>query len=470
MADEKLKAQAHEFVEKHWDDIVEDITKLVEIRSVEDLDHAAPGMPYGPEAYRALKAGMDIAERFGLDVHDCDGHIAYADLIGETDKQIAMIGHTDVVAEGSGWHFEPFKVTHKDGYLIGRGVLDDKGPFVLSMYAAKFMKEQVEATGKKYPYTLRVIIGNNEETDMADAEWYVENFKQPEFCFTPDSSFPLICGEKGGFSASIHSGDIADQIIEFVGGQADNAVASDAYAIVKADISALEARDRIEIEAAGEGLVKISGHGISAHASTPQTGLNAIGLVVDYLLDHHIGSPAETEFLKMEQHVFGSWDGSTLNIAATDEIFDPLTCIGGRIFTEGKSFRQTIDARYPSSVTDEWLNKQVSDLAAQYGCTVTIDLVLVPFLTDPKNECIQTLVATYNEYTGRDAKPFTIGGGTYARHFKAAGAFGPNDKAFPMPDWIGGEHSADEGFSEEQFKRALEIYIVSLVRLMQLDL
>ena len=38
-----------------------------------------------------------------------------------------------------------------------------------------------------------------------------------------------------------------------------------------------------------------------------------------------------------------------------------------------------------------------------------------------------------------------------------------------MPEWVGAEHSADEGFSEEQFKRALEIYIVSVTRLMRLS-
>lgn len=470
MTDKQLKETAHEFVEANWDAIVEDITTMVKIRSVEDLEHAQPGMPYGPGPFKALEAGMNLAKRIGLDVHNCDGRIAYADLAGEQDKQIAVIGHTDVVAEGSGWEYEPFAVTHKDGYLIGRGVLDDKGPFVLEMYAAKFLKEQVEATGKKYPYTLRCIIGNNEETDMADVEWYVKNFEQPEFCFTPDSSFPLVCGEKGGFSASIRTADIADTIVELCGGQADNAVASDAYALVKADISTLKPRERIDIEDAGNGLVKVIGHGVSAHASTPQSGINAIGLVVDYLVDNNIGTPAEKQFLAFEQCVFGSTDGSTLTIAATDEIFDPLTCIGGRVFTEGKAFRQTIDARYPSSVTDAWLYEQVSTLAAKYDCTVDVDLVLVPFLTDPNNECIKTLVATYNEYTGREAKPFTIGGGTYARHFKAAGAFGPNDPAFPMPSWLGGEHAANEGFSVEQFKRALEIYIVSLVRIMSLDL
>jgi succinyl-diaminopimelate desuccinylase len=78
-------------------------------------------------------------------------------------------------------------------------------------------------------------------------------------------------------------------------------------------------------------------------------------------------------------------------------------------------------------------------------------------------------VDTYNEFTGRNGEAYCIGGGTYARHFKCSGAFGPNDPLDPMPDWIGAEHSADEGFSEEQFKRALEIYIVSLDRLMRLS-
>ena len=56
--------------------------------------------------------------------------------------------------------------TRKDGYLIGRGVLDDKGPFVLSLYAANFFRRQVEETGEKLPYTLRCIIGNNDHIDI----------------------------------------------------------------------------------------------------------------------------------------------------------------------------------------------------------------------------------------------------------------------------------------------------------------
>ncbi len=470
MADEMLKAEAKAFVEKNWEDIVKDIESLVAIRSVEDLDHATDEMPYGPASYEALCKGVEIAERLGLDAHNCDGHIGYADVPGDSERQIAMIAHTDIVPEGSGWTFDPFKLTRKDGYLIGRGVLDDKGPFVLELYCAKFFAERAARTGERLPYTIRCIIGNNEETEMADVEWYLERYPQPEFLFSPDADFPLICGEKGGYSATIRSGKVSDVIVDFCGGTVGNAVAGEASALVRADAAALPAAERITVEAVEGGLARISAEGIGAHASTPAGSINAIGLLVDYLLENGLFSEGEKSFLEMEKLVFGSTDGSTLDIAAKDDLFDPLTCIGGTIRTVDGVFEQTIDSRYPTSITGDEITRRVGALCEAHGCTLTVDLDMVPFSTDPNSDGIQALVRTYNEYTGRNDKPFTIGGGTYARHFKAGGAFGPNDPNFPMPDWIGAEHSADEGFSEEQFKRALEIYIVSVARLAELEL
>ena len=470
MADEMLKAEAKAFVEENWEDIVKDIESLVAIRSVEDLDHATDEMPYGPASYEALCKGVEIAERLGLDAHNCDGHIGYADVPGDSERQIAMIAHTDIVPEGSGWTFDPFKLTRKDGYLIGRGVLDDKGPFVLELYCAKFFAERAARTGERLPYTIRCIIGNNEETEMADVEWYLERYPQPEFLFSPDADFPLICGEKGGYSATIRSGKVSDVIVDFCGGTVGNAVAGEATALVRADAATLPAAERITVEAVEGGLARISAEGIGAHASTPAGSINAIGLLVDYMLENGLFSEGEKSFLEMEKLVFGSTDGSTLDIAAKDDLFDPLTCIGGTIRTVDGVFEQTIDSRYPTSITGDEITRRVGALCEAHGCTLTVDLDMVPFSTDPNSDGIQALVRTYNEYTGRNDKPFTIGGGTYARHFKAGGAFGPNDPNFPMPDWIGAEHSADEGFSEEQFKRALEIYIVSVARLAELEL
>ena len=38
------------------------------------------------------------------------------------------------------------------------------------------------------------------------------------------------------------------------------------------------------------------------------------------------------------------------------------------------------------------------------------------------------------------------------------------------PEWVGIEHGPDEGILEDQLKLALKIYIVSIARLMNLDL
>lgn len=176
MADEQLKQQVDQYVEEVWENVVEDIRSLVKIESVEDLEAAEPGKPFGPKANEALVTAEDIASRLGLEVTDLDGYIGFGDVPGKSDTYIATIAHTDIVPLGLGWTFPALDVTRKDGYLIGRGVLDDKGPFVLSLYAANFFRRQVEETGEKLPYTLRCIIGNNEETGMGDVPYYLDRY------------------------------------------------------------------------------------------------------------------------------------------------------------------------------------------------------------------------------------------------------------------------------------------------------
>ena len=93
-----------------------------------------------------------------------------------------------------------------------------------------------------------------------------------------------------------------------------------------------------------------------------------------------------------------------------------------------------------------------------------------PFYVDPSSPEIQTLVRSYNEYTSRDTQPFTIGGGTYARHFANAASFGPEEPEAETPEWVGQMHGPDEGVNEEQLRLALKIYIYAIAQLMELEL
>ena len=45
MADEQLKQEIAEYVDRVWEDVVVDIDKLVQIESVENMDEAKPGEP-----------------------------------------------------------------------------------------------------------------------------------------------------------------------------------------------------------------------------------------------------------------------------------------------------------------------------------------------------------------------------------------------------------------------------------------
>ncbi|MGN0056109.1 MAG: Sapep family Mn(2+)-dependent dipeptidase [Atopobiaceae bacterium] len=472
MSDEQLKQRAQEYVDEVWEDIVHDIDYLVQVESVEDKDHAEPGKPWGPAPYEALSRGLKVASKLGLDAHDVDGYLGYADLPGESQKYLATIGHTDVVPLGTGWDFDPLHVTRKDGYLIGRGVLDDKGPTVLSLYAAHFFAREVQRTGHKLPYTLRAIIGNNEETNMGDVEYYLAHYPEPEFLFTPDADFPLICGEKGRVGMSITSGELGSdaRITDFEGGTVSNAIPGVASVTVRADAGQLPQQPgTIEVVPAGDGLAKVVAHGKGGHASMPEGTVNAIGLLVDYLLQQGLCNAAERQYLELLQRVFASTDGTSLGIDATDDLFDPLTSIGGTIRMRDGRLVQTMDVRYPKSTTGEAIARKVGEAAGAAGASLHVDSDMVPFYTSPDSPQIQTLVSTYNELTGDHAHAFTIGGGTYARHFKRAAAFGPHDSRQQMPDWVGPEHGPNEGVAEAQLKLALRIYIVSIARLMRLE-
>lgn len=476
VADEELIARAEAYVDEVWEDVVEDIRRLVKIRSVRDDSTAGPGRPWGEASHKALVQALEIAGRLGLDAHECEGYLGYADLPGASDVQVATIAHTDVVPEGLNWTVDPFDVTRKDGYLLGRGVLDDKGPCILSLYTAHFFARQVERTGVRLPYTLRCLIGNEEECEMGDVKWYLAHYPEPAFTFTPDAYFPLICGEKGLYHATFTSGRIAggdagDRIVKLDGGTVANAIPGQASALVVADAAELLAGEGIELLPQEDGTVRVVAHGIGGHASLPEGTKNAIGILASYLLGAGVCSPAQRTFLEFEELLCGArTDGSPLGIAATDDIFGPLTSIGGTIRTVDGCFVQTIDVRYPTATTDGKLSATLGALARAHGCSLSVDMVKPPFYLPPTSPEVSCLLDAYRRMSGKDATPIVIGGGTYARNFTRACAFGPLDLTEPLPSWVGPEHGADEGISEEALRLALKTYIVAVAGLMELDL
>lgn len=474
MEHEELTKKIDAYLENNWDAMVGDIETLVRIPSFQEEDKAAEGAPFGPGPKEALTTALKLAGDMGFQPHDAEGYIGFADFPGASETQIGIIGHMDVVPAGPGWTFEPYAVTRKDGYLVGRGTLDDKGPSVMALHAMKFWKDLQDAgEAPQFPYTIRFLFGANEESGMADVAYYHKHYDDPAFLFTPDAEFPVCYGEKGGYDGELVSKPIepcARVVVEFEGGAATNAVPGIAHAVVKANASELPAADRITIAEAGEGLARIEAKGKGAHASTPDEGINAIGLIVDYLLANGLCGADERAFFELDQKLLNHTDGSGIGIKSEDEYFGPLTVIGGTIKLEDDRFVQTLDSRFPTSITADRITERMRELAGEIGATFENTLLMEPFLVKPDSPVIQALLNAYNEATGEDAKPFTMGGGTYAREFKSGASFGPEKPWVKDPEWVGMMHGPDEGVSEELLKQSFKIYALTLDKLMALDL
>ena len=321
----QVEQSVTEYVDEVWEDVVADIEQLVSYPSVAVAANAELGAPFGRPVRDALDCALGIAQKLGYQTSDDEGYVGIADIPGRGDKQLATICHVDVVPAGPGWNTDPFAMERREGWLLGRGVLDDKGPAVLSLYAGAYLLKH----GIVPRYTFRALLGCDEEVGMSDVHHYLENYANPDFLFTPDAEFPVCNAEKGQFGATFVSPKIdGGRIVSWSGSEASNAIPSQSIcelAIAADELPApVENVDRLEITALDNGHAQIFAHGIGGHASMPEGTINAVGLIVSYLReaedafgarDERLLTPAEHEFVKFLAFVHADAYGRGLGIA-----------------------------------------------------------------------------------------------------------------------------------------------------------
>ena len=449
------------FIEENRGNILRDIARLVAVPSIEG--EPEPNAPFGREPKRALELGLAIAEELGLTAKNCENYIGYAELSGESEEYISTITHLDVVPVGDGWKEDPFTVREREGYLIGRGVMDDKGPSVLCLYALKYLKE------KKIPlrYTIRALLGANEETSMGDVEYYLDHYKEPVFCFSPDSDFPVCNGEKGIYHCLIVSQTAPETVVSIHGGFAPNAIPDRAEAVLKQNGPVPESTDSVKVSAKN-GLLTVTAFGKGGHASMPEGTVNAIVVLIDYLLENHLVSNGEERYFTVLKKLHAKTDGSGVGAEADDGKFSPLTMVGGMIGVQDGKFFQTVDCRYPTNTSGKILTEKLEQ-AADGQADIVVLGDMKPFYIEPDSPEIRACLDTYNEVTGENADFYTMGGGTYARHFPNAVSFGPEHPERVAPAFAGPVHGVDEAASIDYLLEALKIYIITLIKLQGVD-
>ena len=98
--------------------------------------------------------------------------------------------------------------------MYGRGVEDDKGPLVSSLYALKLLKDNHVKLNKR----VRLIMGCDEESGSRCLAHYFSKEEMPKTGFSPDAEYPVIYGEKAHANYYLYLNDDEQIIKSFVSG------------------------------------------------------------------------------------------------------------------------------------------------------------------------------------------------------------------------------------------------------------
>lgn len=469
-----------ELIEEHKEEMFRDLQTLVRIRSVDELGIQGEPLPFGEGVQQVFAEMLAIGQREGFETFNADnygGHIQWkADAEdGKEPEVMAILGHLDVVPEGSGWAFEPYSAEIRDGRMYGRGTSDNKGPLVAALYAMKAIKEAGYVPRK----TIRMILGLDEETHWHGMEKYLEIAGVPDFGFTPDGEFPLIHGEKGvlvfDIAAKFAKAVGADKGIELrsvQGGTAANSVPDFAKALIfcedgyedirkKAEEFGREKDRKIACKGRGKSL-EISVTGVSAHGATPWKGVNAIAVLMEFLGRLNFVNDGVGDFIAFyNQYIGYETNGAAMGCGFADEMSGDLVWNTGVIDMTEEAARLTVNIRYPISFSDEKIYGAMMPLINRYGYGIVKKSHNPPIYMPIDHPVVTSLMKAYQEFTGDlQSKPTVIGGASYARAIPNAVCFG-----MLFPGEVDIMHQKNESIDLENMVKASKIFAEAIVRL-----
>ncbi|MDE5566495.1 MAG: M20/M25/M40 family metallo-hydrolase, partial [Anaeroplasmataceae bacterium] len=197
--------------------------------------------------------------------------------------------------------------------------------------------------------------------------------------------------------------------------------------------------------------------GVASHAMTPQKGLNAGFILFDFL-NECFSTKLSRFFVK-----YFTFDpfGKKLGIDIYDPLMKELTCNVGIIKIQNDRIFIGVDCRVPVRNYEEKLSRVVQTA----GMDAQLEGKLVSFdgyhYVDPKSKLVTVLMDAYKEVTkDMQAKPMTIGGGTYAKFIENGVAFGPL-----LPGREDVCHIANEYMYMSDFLQAITIYAKAIYEL-----
>ena len=472
--------------------VIDATAKMVAIPTVR-ADKVPPHEDKHIIAFGALVEGM--AKDFGLQYRNVDNRIFEVKLTGSGPEEFGILTHADVVPVvadewvlDDGTRLDPFKLTRVGGNLYGRGSIDDKGSIATVLFAMKAVKD----SGLPLARTIRLMIETTEETGGDAMKYYRAKTALPEYNIVLDSKYPAVVAEKGSgalrasfpLSSSANAG--ATAITAMAGAASANAVPQTATARLQgghlADVAARLNAGKgafvakyqpqggaFSIDVAQDGgavVVKVTG--ASAHGSRPEEGVNPLPRLALFLKESGLALAPNgyAQAMRYLTDLYGTdYLGRTMGLAYSDDFMGPLTMSPNLIREKDGKVDVLVNVRMPRGNTPEALAKATTERikawGAQAGVAVEVDHNQGNWMArDPQGAWLATLLNTFGDTTGLEAKPVPTAGSTTAKLMPNAINFGP-----AMPGKKYTAHNAKEFKEVADLDADMQMFTEMLVRI-----
>ncbi len=440
--------------DKYFDSAVNDLKDLISAKSVLDEYNPNSDAPFGEGCKQALEMMLNIAARDGFATLNDDnyaGEIKYGN-----GEDLAILGHLDVVPADGEWNTNPFVGTVIGNKLYGRGSTDDKGPVIASYYAIKMLKD----LNIKFNKTVKLIVGCDEESGSRCLEHYFKNHSKPNIGFSPDADFPLIYGEKAFANFEIKGLTNSTIIKTWNSGSRSNIVPDKCEVVLNKDLkkefNEFLKDNNYKGEVKGDTYIT---YGKAAHGSMPEGGINSNFIMAEFVNKYEKDNFTSfiLKYLSFDPH------GEKMAIDITNADMGQLSLNPGIFRVGNNNVSIVCDCRTPKNDWYKVIDEKVSKCAKEFNMSYVVGERKDMHYVDPDSKLVQSLYKAYKEISLDDVnKPFTIGGGTYAKFIDNCVAFGPTFVG--CDDLI---HSPNEFIELDNFKKDIAIYAYAIYELVK---
>lgn len=444
--------------EKYRKEFIILLDQWISIPSVHDNKTISSEMPFGKDVAQALEWFKHMGKEEGFTTKIVDGYASHIEY-GKGAEYVYAFGHCDVVPPGEGWSSDPFKLLQVGDKLVGRGVIDDKGPLLAAFFALKLIRDKALPLKRK----IRIVAGGNEESGFRCIRYYFQREPKPAYGFTPDAKFPVINGEKGGMVLQI-SGEVENNTLFLLGGEVHNTIPN--YVIVrnctidKGTIENLLKAEDLTLEYIQE-KNKVIGFklmGFGGHSSKPEKANNPIEKVLKVL-----SMELQEKWLEELALLFsgGNRDGRIFKLDKEGRC-GAFVMVPTMLQLEGGRLNLTLSVRYPENVEMEEIAEKISSYLTHRdvkGYEVKASGNKNPHYIEADSLLVRKLYQIYLKHTGDSENPIRVtSAGSYAAEMENSVIFGGE-----FPDGSSGNtHMAGEYGSEDAFIKSIGIYAEAL--------